>query len=511
MGYTDHEVKSATEIAYVDFAEAYEALKADNKGRTSFTIKELMEEAGYTRENTPRLACLTDEQISTWKISNVKDDNHGKDASGFYGCVIETDQGAIAAFRGSEDMGDLEQLAKDWHESDFGLLNEIMTPQQKQVDAFLNDNKDLLNGYDDLVFAGHSLGGNLADYAAIMSSKYGLDDNMSASYSLDGPGFSDEFIISNFFRIQKVSDKMVHYSASVVGRLLYPIPGQKNYFVEVDESKLDGYFDRHGTKNWVMKGDSFAEGEQDFLSNIGELLSQGAEKLPDYMGNFVIDVICTGWYVYAWSMEKFTDGKGNLNEQGKLLVAGLIAFMKRYPALAGAGALVVLNIIEKVIAVIIAAIVVEWVWESMKKLIAEICEALHKFWNWTTEQIRQLYENLVAALKEIYEALKKTFNKGYQYALANPEILVDTTKLVNYAERVKSANKRLAAVDRRLDSVYKHVRSLEDLVFLASNLRNILAIDIVTSYSWRLNRCESYLRETATYFEDAERNIISKK
>ncbi len=511
MAYTDHEVKSATEIAYVDFAEAYESLAADNKGRTTFTIKELMEEAGYTRENTPRLACLTDEQINTWKISKVKDDNHGKDASGFYGCVIETDQGAIAAFRGSEDMGDLEQLAKDWHESDFGLLNEIMTPQQEQVDAFLKENANLLNGYDDLVFAGHSLGGNLADYAAIMSTKYGLDDNMSASYSLDGPGFSDEFIMKNLLRINQVSDKMVHYNASVVGRLLYPIPGQKNYFVEVDESKIKGYFDRHGTKNWVMAGDSFAEGEQDGLSKFGEMVSQGAEKLPDYMGNFVIDVACTAWYAFAWGMENFTDGEGNLNTQGKLLVAGLIAFMAKYPALVAAGAKIAVAIVAAIIAIVIAAIVVEFVWETMKKLITEICEALHKFWNWTTEQIRQLYEKLVETLKAICEALKKTFNRGYRYALANPEILVDTAKLERYADRVRSVNRRLAAVDRRLDNVYRHVRSIEDFVFLATRLRAILQIDIVTSYSWRLNRCESYLRETSTYFNDAERKIISKK
>lgn len=36
---------------------------------------------------------------------------------------------------------------------------------------------------------GHSLGGNLAEYATIMSYKYGLDTKIKQCVSMDGPGF----------------------------------------------------------------------------------------------------------------------------------------------------------------------------------------------------------------------------------------------------------------------------------------------------------------------------------
>ena len=116
----------------------------------------------------------------------------------FYACIVETSPGnAVVCFRGSEDMSDPNNLKNDWIYADMGLLNSTCTNQQAEVERFLAANKELLSKYDNITMTGHSLGGNLAEYATIMSYKYGLDTKIKQCVSMDGPGFSDEFIRAN--------------------------------------------------------------------------------------------------------------------------------------------------------------------------------------------------------------------------------------------------------------------------------------------------------------------------
>ena len=67
---------------------------------------------------------------------------------------------------------------------------------------------------------GHSLGGNLAEYATVMSYKYGLDKKIKQCASLDGPGFSDEFIKTNREHILAMSGVMKHYKWSLISGML---------------------------------------------------------------------------------------------------------------------------------------------------------------------------------------------------------------------------------------------------------------------------------------------------
>lgn len=76
------------------------------------------------------------------------------------------------------------------------------------------------------------------------------------------------------------------------------------------------------------------------------------------------------------------------------------------------------------------------------------------------------------------------------------DIVVDTYKLRQYAERISAVNGRLSRLDRRLDSLYWRVGLL--------GLWNLMQADALTCYSWRLVRCQSYLQQTAHNFECAE-------
>lgn len=283
MGFTDREMKDFTQIAYMDFAESYDSLRAENPDRTSFTLRELINEAN-SRSSTPDIgntSWLTNEQLDNWSISAVCDNNS---KTGFYGCVIEDGNGnAAIAFRGSESAENPSNLIHDWIQSDFGLLNSVQTTQQQEVDRFLRDNRDLLNSYDSLSVTGHSLGGNLAEYATIVSDRYGLDNKIESCISFDGPGFSDEFIRLHSAEINNVSGVMNHYRWSVVGGLLFDLPGVSYTTCALADKEDDPYnsFTRHDTKYLAFdENGNVISGERDGLSKIMYPVSQLIETVP---------------------------------------------------------------------------------------------------------------------------------------------------------------------------------------------------------------------------------------
>ena len=187
-------------------------------------------------------------ELDDWKIADTCDLN---DATGFYACVIETgEHDAAVAFRGTQD-GDMNDIL----DADIGLLTKIETGQHRSVDVFLGTRKELLKKYDNLTMTGHSLGGNLAQYATLVSHDYGLDECIEECVSLDGPGFSAEFIAAHAADIARMKDKIKCYRWSVVGTLMDCIPGAEYHYIEVDTNKLG---ERHRLDHAnVMDGDSF--------------------------------------------------------------------------------------------------------------------------------------------------------------------------------------------------------------------------------------------------------------
>lgn len=82
------------------------------------------------------------------------------------------------------------------------------------------------------------------------------------------------------------------------------------------------------------------------------------------------------------------------------------------------------------------------------------------------------------------------------------DIIVDTYKLNQYAQRIATVNSRINRLDRRLDTLYTRVGLL--------GLWNLMQADALTCYSWRLVRCQSYLQQTALDFEGTERLILGE-
>lgn len=79
------------------------------------------------------------------------------------------------------------------------------------------------------------------------------------------------------------------------------------------------------------------------------------------------------------------------------------------------------------------------------------------------------------------------------------DIVLDTYKLNQYAQRISAVNSRIGSLDSRLNSLYLKVG--------LQGIFDLIQADVLTCYSWRLARCQSYLQQTALDFEKVEKEL----
>ncbi len=494
MAYTDLQNRAFSMIAHMNLEAGYDQYCA-RKGTKDVPLKELLTDVQWT---SLKDAGISEAELETWSISGVHDCN---DSNGFYACIIETSPGnAAVGFRGSEDMGVLDNVQNDWVGADVGLVNSTCTNQQEEVRAFLEKYGKDLNTYDSLAMVGHSLGGNLAEYATIVSSEYGLDDNIKQCVSMDGPGFSEEFIEKYKEQIEKMAEVMYHPRWSCVGTMLNDLPGVEYQYVEVTNKeglKDYTYFSRHGLEYLAYEGDSLVPGEQDALSKHTSLISKGADHLPKPIGDVLITVIGSVWIGAAWVKEQVVDDDGNLTSAGYALLTGAVGII----AAIGIEKVVIatLAVVVAVLAIVAAILLYEIVYEVVMGIVDAICTAIEAVYTWAKETYQQLKEAVVSLINKVKKWMKNLFSPGEAYAEANPTVKLDTYKLSTYAQRLQSVNKRIGTLDKRLDSLYWKVGLL--------GLWNLIQADLLTGYSWRLLRCADYLSDTASDFNSVETNL----
>lgn len=131
---------------------------------------------------------------------------------------------------------------------------------------------------------------------------------------------------------------------------------------------------------------------------------------------------------------------------------------------------------------------IEYACSEFKKMGKEYRESVNEF--------RAYCYKLVTRVDKWYN---KTLDTAKNTAYSNPHIVVDTYKLQRYAERLQAVNNRVSKLDSRLDNLYWKV-GLKDLW-------SLMQADMLTGYSWRITRCISYLKDTASDFEKVESEL----
>ena len=219
--HDDKEMIIASQIAYLDFDN-----EAVSTGK--YTIGELLDTVTDEEKKKNFQDLIRDyPEVNSWKIRDIR---NNQQSSGMYACLIETeDNEAIIAFRGSESDTP-GNVIRDWGLSDFGLVNNTLTPQQLTAQMYM---RDIYERYGD-------------EYS-----------------SFDVTGHASD--------INKIRDNIDHYQWSVVGSLLIPIPGSNYQTVvaetpENKESELGNMLWRHDTKNVKYDNGNFISGKRDWLA-----------------------------------------------------------------------------------------------------------------------------------------------------------------------------------------------------------------------------------------------------
>ena len=141
----------------------------------------------------------------------------------------------------------------------------------------------------------------------------------------------------------------------------------------------------------------------------------------------------------------------------------------------------------------------EVAYDLILKVIDTICDTVEELYHQLKEKISELKDSAIKIINRACDWWNSNFNNGYKYASANPQIVLDTYKLRNYAQRLQSVNSRVSKLDGRLDALYWKVGLFD--------LWNLIQADLLIGYNYRIARCVSYLNDTASDFENAESAI----
>jgi hypothetical protein len=493
----EREQHFAAALAYADLDEAFEYLAGRGEPVTLEAALAYAYEAGLPLnafEAYVENGRLKEEYsfANDWVIESVTNQNTDG-GTGLYALIIDAGDSNILACRGSEDMKEFRNVEQDWLGADLGMLNSTMTEQEEALRIFMETNADLLTDKP-WVSTGHSLGGALADYAAIMSVELGLD-NYAGTINFDGPGHSQEFIKKYADEIAQVCDKMKHRKASIVGNMLYDLPGVEQKFIETENVGVLYQHNMHGD-NWHWENGELKEGKQSAVEYLVEKFTRGGDRLPAFVGDSVaktLVAVITGVY---WLTE-FAEDHPLLV---KTITVAVCGFLLSHPGLVALGLGAVLKIVSLVVVFVALVIVGEIICEFLEKVIREIAEAICAAVNWLRDKAVALYHGLV----EMVQSLRQYFRSitpGGRYVANNPYFKADTESLRNYAARMDSVNRRLVQLDKDLNSLYWQVGLLD--------LAEIISADVITTYSANLLLAKTFLNNTANMLERADRKALS--
>ncbi|MGX8728909.1 MAG: Mbeg1-like protein, partial [Lachnospiraceae bacterium] len=222
---TDVELMLLEHLEYLDSSVEYVAgvTLEDWKNRT---IGEIL--AAFDEEACRWLSEKGDELIGPlisgreWAaiLTGIRENRHlsslvciGRDENVFATAYRAPEGNAFVTFRGTTG-------GHEWYDDVDGLHGADTVCQEES----LNYIESL--PFDKITVAGHSKGGNKAQYVAVVS------DKVERCVSMDGQGFSREFIDKYAERIRTRAGRIRNYSLAndYVHILLYPVPGAEQIY-----------------------------------------------------------------------------------------------------------------------------------------------------------------------------------------------------------------------------------------------------------------------------------------
>jgi hypothetical protein len=341
-------------------------------------------------------------ELLDWKIVGVYDtdnERNGWEAEGVVAYImVDNNNNATIAFRGtSQDY--------EWAQ-DTDLLNSTITQHQQGIQNFLNNYKTQLEGYNSISLTGHSLGGNDATFAALELARMNMADKIDSVYSMDGPGFSQEFLSAYAPEIEQIISKIHHRRWSLVGSLLNPIPGADNIYIGTTTYNLyDGdtsnLFTKHDTKyvEYDENGNMISR-EPDLLARWFGDLSRQLDAENSGFGNAVRDFL-SGAIISVFKLKETMFDENGLTIQGyaltTLIVLTVVALFIAAPA--------VLVTILGAVAVLLAFVYYEVILEALTTIVSALWQACV----WAAQQLASFVATVIEWAKKIISAIVDFF------------------------------------------------------------------------------------------------------
>lgn len=188
-----------------------------------------------------------------YEIVKAVDDNKG---TGFAAIAIKDPQNTVTvAARGTEGFNIFASDASRRDvDADLELLYSTATKQQKAMGKFMQAlEKENFDGY---YFTGHSLGGNLANYGAIVSVPA---DKVKSVTTFNAPGFNEAFILIHKKEIAVLHDCITNFQNEYdcVSSIMH-VPGNITIVESVEEEGVLG-FRNHFLDGLAVAGNTFKQ------------------------------------------------------------------------------------------------------------------------------------------------------------------------------------------------------------------------------------------------------------
>ncbi|MEE1324384.1 MAG: Mbeg1-like protein [Bifidobacteriaceae bacterium] len=195
----------------------------------------------YAQENIDLVRAMGESpRFRSGRLANVVEPADPDEDERFSALTIDLGNGVLfISLRGTDST-----LA-GWHD-DYRMA--FLSPVPSQTTALSYLARVLENWQGTIILGGHSKGGNLAVYCAALCPP-AIQDRIIAVYSLDGPGFNDDFIHSpGYERIHGRVHKIIP-EFSVIGPLL-----SSTVPVTIVKSSASGVM-QHYTATWLFADD----------------------------------------------------------------------------------------------------------------------------------------------------------------------------------------------------------------------------------------------------------------
>lgn len=241
------------------------------------------------------------------KVSNYVNITDISKEEQFAAVTFETKDTTIIAFRGTDDT------IVGWQEN-FNMAFKTPVPAQEDAVKYLNTVGKFKKN---IVICGHSKGGNLAVYAASKCNK-SIKKKIRAIYNFDGPGFKDNFFVTEDFISIKDRLTTIVPKESIIGMLL---DHGSNYTIVDSINK--GLW-QHDALSWQLMGNQFVrcKDRTDTSKFFDKSFSKWIATMNDDERTDLVDIIFE--ILYSTNDETLTDISGKR--------AKLLAYMNTLPS-----------------------------------------------------------------------------------------------------------------------------------------------------------------------------------